>query len=518
MELSSSLEPSLNGRPHALRATSVSKRFGPTRALDEVSFELERGTIHALLGGNGSGKSTLIKILAGVENADDGQLELGAGNAYDLRSMVPAEARAAGLRFVHQQSSTFPEMSIAENLALGARFETGRARQIRWREVKRRAARVMDRFQINGRPDDLLSDLSPAMQTMVAIARALQDQADLNHGVLLLDEPTAALPEVEVRLLLEALRRYADAGQSIVFVTHRLEEVFAVADRATLLRDGRMVDTITPEQVTRDRLVELIMGTAVAQVTRTSSEVRGPVRLDVRGLTAGAVQALDLTTRSGEIVGIAGLIGSGRSSLLRALAGALPALSGEIWLDGASLSLSSPRDAIGAGLAYLPEWRGAFAFPELTVQENLSISHLSAYWRRAYLDLRAERRAAEALLDSFLVKAASADAPLQSLSGGNQQKVLLARCLAREPRVLLLDEPTQGVDVGARAEIHGLIQRAARRGATVLVASSDFEELAAVCDRAIVLRRGSRLAELAGVQLTADRLHDLAHSEVEVGS
>lgn len=503
-----------NCRPPALRISGLSKQFGPTRALDAISLEVMGGSVHALLGGNGSGKSTLMKVLAGVESADAGVLELADGSGFDLRHMTSKQSWAAGLRFVHQESTAFPDMTVAENLALGARFATGKGGRIRWREQARRAATILDRFEIEVRPDQPLGELSPATRTMVTIARALQDQDQMEQGVLLLDEPTAALPDAEVRLLLSALRRYADAKQTIVYVTHRLEEVFAIADRASLFRDGQHVDTVSPKSVTHDMLVELIMGRAVTRVTSIEGNAKGPVRLHVAGLTAGALRSLEFTSSAGEIVGIAGLIGSGRSSLFRALFGAIPVEAGEMWLDGVRVQPQDTQAAIAGGIVYLPEARADFAFPDLTVSENMLISSLSQYRRLGVLRPAAERRKAHAMLSAFLIKTGSIDSPLRSLSGGNQQKVLLARCMQRTPRLLLLDEPTQGVDVGARAEILQLIQAAVRQGTTALLASSDFEELAMVCNRAIVLRSGTKLGELSGEQLTASNLHRLAHSEM----
>ncbi len=499
--------------PNGLEAEHVSKAFGATQALDDVSIELERGSVHALLGGNGSGKSTLIKAIAGVERADAGTLEI-RGERHDLRSMTPARAREAGLHFVHQQHSTFPELTVTENLAIGRGFDTGAGGRIEWPRARSRATAVLERFQIDVHPDRELGELSPATQTMVAIARALQDQDEDADGVLLLDEPTASLPAPEATLLLDALRRYAAAGQAIVYVTHRLEEVFAVADRATLLRDGRVVGVVEPRELDHDGLVELMMGRTVEQIERLRGRPEGRTILSARRLAAGPLAPIDLDVREGEIVGIGGLIGSGRSTLLRALFGVCPLESGEIRLDGESVRIGSPPEAMAAGFAYVPEDRqGDAVFGDLSVGENLSLTVIPDYWQRGMLNRRHEHRDALGLLGSFLITAESDAAPLRSLSGGNQQKVVLARWLRREPRVLLLDEPTQGVDVEARAEIYELIHRAVTGGGAALVASSDFEELARICDRAIVLRKGKAVGELSGEDLDADRIARLANAK-----
>ncbi len=515
VDLSAAVPADAQGRQLALQVKGVTKRFGAIPALDGVSFELVRGTVHALLGGNGSGKSTLSKILAGVHHADAGAMQVG-GRVLDLRKITVAQSYEAGLRFVHQHSSTFPDLTVAENLAFGRGFDTSRLGLIRWGATRRRAVEVLERLQIDVDPDAEVGTLSPATQKMVAIARALQDQEGSSDGVLVLDEPTAALPDAEVAVLLDAVRRYAAAGQTIIYVTHRLEEVFATADHATLLRDAKLVGTVLPTELTHDDLVELIMGRPVGQIERLRAHADGPVVLEVEGLSAGRLEPVSMSVRSGEIVGIAGLIGSGRSSLLKSLFGCLHRRAGKVSVDGEQVELSSPAAAMAAGIAYVPEDRLAdAAFTDLSVLENISIGSLRTYWRRGVLLRRRERRDAQELMSQFLVKAPSPDAPISALSGGNQQKVILARWLRRKPRVLLLDEPTQGVDAGARAEIYELINGAVRKGSVALVASSDSEELAAICNRVIVLRKGRVIGELVGDQVTSEEIQRLAHAEKE---
>jgi ribose transport system ATP-binding protein len=449
-----------------------------------------------------------------VQGADAGELSVD-GRGYDLRDFTAAQAREAGLHFVHQQSSTFPDLTVAENLAVGRGFATSHGR-IRWRAVRGQARDVLERFHIQADPDQPLSELGSATQTMVAIARALQDSDDARDGVLVLDEPTASLPSDEVEELLAALRRYAAAGQTIVYVTHRFEEVFAIADRATLLRDGRLVDTVAPSELTHDGLVELMLGTAVRKHDRDrGGRPDGPVVLEARDLVAPPLRATSIEVRAGEVVGLAGLLGSGRTTLLKALFGAVPVESGEVRVGGEPLVAAGPRDAVAAGIGYVPEDRAGDAlFGELTVRENLSLTVVGRYWRRGRIDARAERRDARRLIGEFLISASSEEAPIASLSGGNQQKAVVARWLRREPRVLLLDEPTQGVDVRARTEIYELIARTTAAGGAVLVASSDFEELVTICDRVVVMRNGEPAGEVGGDQLDSDRIHRLAHAEV----
>lgn len=495
-----------------LKVDGATKSFGANKALIGASLELRGGAIHALLGGNGSGKSTLLKALAGVQPADTGILVV-AGKTLELNAMTPAKARDLGLRFVHQQPSTFEDLTVAENLAIGGSgFDLTVGWRVRWRRTRQHAQEILDRFEIAAHPDDELSGLNPATRTMIAIARALHDQEDASDGILLLDEPTASLPDHEATLLLDALRRYAAHGQTIVYVTHRLEEVFAAADQATLLSDGRVLGTVVPSTLTHGDLVELIMGRAVEQVSKPVASETREVVLEALQISAGPLEELSLVAHAGEIVGVAGLIGSGRSSLLKVLFGALQRRSGSIKVDGESVDVRSVEDAISAGMCFVPEDRGRdAAFSELSLRENLSIASMSQHWQGLRIRPKSEDRVARQLLNDFAIKADSLDVPMSALSGGNQQKAILARWLQRQPRVLLLDEPTQGVDVGARAEIYRHIRRAVDAGNTALVASSDTEELATICDRVIVLHKGRKVAEVAGEDLTSEQLQRLSH-------
>jgi ribose transport system ATP-binding protein len=504
------------GRAVALRVEGLVKAFGGARAVDGVTLELERGTIHALLGGNGSGKSTTIKILAGVYQADAGCIEID-GHRHDARSLTPQQAGQAGLRFVHQQQSTFPELSITENLAVGHGFQTGLAGRVRWRDQHRRAAEVLDRFGIKADPRTSVRDVGVATQTMVAIARALQDVDDSRPGVLVLDEPTAALPPGEVALLLDALKRFAAVGHTILYVTHRLDEVVQLADRATVLRDGRVAGELQAEQINHDALVTMIMGRTVqAALSRHESTVRHSVRLRCDGLAGGPVRGADLTVCAGEVVAIAGLLGAGRSSLLRLVAGDLAPEAGTIHLDDDQVAFRGSREAGAAGVAYSPEDRlASAAFLELSVRENMGMGCAEDYFRGGFMRHRAEARDARRLLGDYHIKARSTEMPLSTLSGGNQQKALLARWFRRDPRLLLLDEPTQGVDVGARAEIWQLVRQAVDGGAAALVVLSDYEELVSVCDRVIVVSKGRTVMELDREGLTESALEHAVLSAAE---
>lgn len=504
-------------RATVARLSGVRKAFRGSPALRDVDAEFAQGEIHALVGANGSGKSTLIKILAGVYAADAGQLEIG-GATHDLRHYSPSRARAAGLHFVHQETSTFPDLSVAENLAIGRGFETGRLGRIRGLAVRRHTESVLARFGLDVDPDVRFDRLRPAEQAMVTIARALQDQDEESESILVLDEPTAALPAPEVEVLLSALRRYARAGRAIVLVSHRLDEVLGVADRVTVLRDGRRVATVRRADLDHDTLVELLVGRAVdAPPSPTSGQVAGEPLLETRNLCGGTVADVSLTLRRGELVGLLGIVGSGCSTLLRLLFGAQQSSGGTVTLDGERLSLRSPRDGMRAGIALVPANRASQAlFADHSVEENMTVASISRYWNGVAVSRAREHAAVAADMDRFSVVAASMGMPISQLSGGNQQKVILSRWLRRSPRLLLLDEPTQGVDVGARAEIWSQVRGAVDDGAAALVASSDVEELAQVCDRIVFVTRGRVGGEASDRPFTADRLTSVMHGLEQV--
>lgn len=512
----------------ALAVQDVSKTYGATRALNGVSLEVATGAIHGLMGGNGSGKSTLIKMLAGVVTPDEGRLAL-KGEWIDARSHTPARAKASGLHFVHQQNSTFPDLTVAENLALGRGFEATAVKSINWRAQKARARKVLDRFEIDVAADTHLVRLSPAAQMMVAIARALQDQDDTaERGVLVLDEPTASLPKHEVDVLLTALRRYAADGQTIIYVSHRLEEVTAITNEVTVLRNGSVASRLAGANISHDTLVAGITGStsaaqgggprrgndaaaSQAQLSQTSGFQETALALKHR--TPDGVGEETLSLRAGEIVGIAGLLGSGRSRMLKQIFGAAPRDHFEVTVRAGTVPPSNMRTAMKRGLAFVPENRlREAALPELSIAENLSITSLSEHSRAGWIRPSRERKAAKRLIQEFGVRAPSTTAPLTALSGGNQQKVILARWLQLRPDVLLLDEPTQGVDIGARNEIHQLVRAAASAGTAVLVVSSDFGELAALAQRAVVISGGEIVDSVDG-PLTEDILNDIVYAQ-----
>jgi ribose transport system ATP-binding protein len=501
-----------------LAVRGASKRFGATQALDAVSLELRAGEVHALVGGNGCGKSTLIKCLAGVYRADAGELEV-RGEPLELSSLTPDRSRQLGLRFVHQDLGIFPELSLTENLVLGRGFETARSGRVRWRQSHRRARAILARFGLDLNPRQMAGGLSVPQRAMLAIARALQDEDEGSGGLLFLDEPTAALPATQVNLLLEAIRELARSGHAVVMVTHRLDEVRDVADRVTAFRDGRYVDTVAGRGLTEGDLVELILGRRLSTArTVNAPNTRTETVLAVDHLRGGPLRDVSFAVRAGDVVGLAGLLGSGRTELLKLIYGLLPLQDGTVELEGVPIATPRPRDMCRRGVAFLPESRVAEAvFPASSVRENLVAGHEGRYFRGLWLRDRQAARETDADVRRFQIRTESARAMIESLSGGNQQKVVLARWLRQSPRLLLLDEPTQGVDVGARDEIYALISAAADSGCGVVIVSSEFEELARICGRVLVLS-GGRIVNEQRQPMHAHELLELSIGQREVAA
>lgn len=499
-------------RTAVVSLTDISKSFPGTRALDGVSLELRSGEVHALLGGNGSGKSTLIKILAGVHEADSGQITI-EGHPADARDFTADLAHAQGLRFVHQQDSGFQGMTVAENLFAGHPFPRSRAGTISWRSVGHETRKVLKKYGINASPNTPFSQLRPAAQQMVCIARALLGN-DGEVRAVVLDEPTASLPPAEVDFLLDALRRLTDRGLAVLYVSHRLDELPGFAHCATVLKDGQVAGRLRGVELTHERMIDLITGGMdLTAGNHLRTRKPGEVVLALDAVQAGPVRNACLELRAGEILGISGLVGSGRTSLLRAIFGDMPRTAGTITLQGAPLP-TSLASTVEAGIAMVPENRLAdAAFTGLRLDENLVGAALGQYKRPGTGLLNYKQAMADAadLKHRYRIKAPALAAPLEVLSGGNQQKAVLARWMHRNPAVVLLDEPTQGVDVGARAEIHNLIKQAAENGAAFIVVSSDVDELAVLCDRVIGMVRGVTEGELAGDDLKPKELERLAY-------
>ncbi len=494
---------SRDGRPPALLLRGLTKVFGVQRALDAVDVTVEAGEIHALVGHNGSGKSTLVKILAGYHQPEPGAHADVAGGALALGSADAA--RAAGLRFVHQNLGLIGPMTVADNfrIAGGGRWLAPLRRRAE-RDAARRAIAAIG-YDIS--PTAAVGDLTEAERTAVAVARALEDFDGV--PLLVLDEPTASLSAPEVEQLFSAIRRVADDGTAILFVSHHLDEVLGLADTVTVLRDGRRVATRPAHGLGHDELVELMLGRQLLDAIPTGERTGEPdsarPRLVVSGLRGQTVAGLDLEVRAGEILGVAGLTGSGREEVAGLLCGRLPR-GGDVTVDGGSVPPGDPHAAVAAGIAYVPADRAQATMPRAPVRENLTLADLAPFWRGGRLRRGVERRESERWIGELDVRPANPERPIAELSGGNQQKVVLARWLRTTPSVLVLDEPTQGVDVGSKADIHRLIDAAAAAGTAVVVCSTDDDELARLATEVIVMRRGKASVRLARSEASSERI------------
>jgi rhamnose transport system ATP-binding protein len=469
-----------------LQASAISKAFAGVRALRSVSFDLRPGEVHALVGENGAGKSTLIKIITGAERPDSGTLLVG-GRA--VAQMDPSISRQLGIAAIYQQPALFPDLTVAENIALS--LERGGAwRPIDWNERGRLAAELLARVGASIDPERPVESLSMPEQQLVEIAKAIGADAK----IVIMDEPTAALTEREVESLVRVIGVLRTGGSGIIYISHRLEEVFTVADRITVLRDGETVGTHPAADLSKQDLIRMMVGRELTAVFPKRPVEIGAVALEVRGLCNRAAGVRDVTfsVRRGEILGLAGLVGSGRTQLAETLFGLTPADHGEILINGSPVAIASPADAIRAGIAYVPEDRRRHGVVlEMDVAANATLASLDKWSRRGLLDREAEKTVASKYVDRLRIKTPSVYAETGTLSGGNQQKVALARWLATEPSVLILDEPTQGVDVGSKAEIHALMQDLAERGLAILMISSELPEILGMSDRIGVMRAGT---------------------------
>jgi ABC-type sugar transport system ATPase subunit len=475
--------------PPVLEARNISKRFHGTQALRTVSFSLDRGEVHALMGENGAGKSTLAKVLAGVVIADDGELLV---NGEKVVIDHPLRAQALGIGIVFQELDLFPHLSIAENIAI-ANPAAHEKVVIRKRELSTWCSTFLAKVRLDVRPNTLLRSLSIGQIQRVAIARALS----MNSRVLLLDEPTSSLTEDGVQSLFELIAHLKRGGVSFVYISHKMAEVQRIADRVTVLRDGMSVGTRTATELNSEELIRMMVGRKLDRIERRDRARRSDVVLDVRSLNTALLSDINFTLRTGEVLGVAGLVGAGRSELGATLFGLRQRLSGSIQLNGHPFSPTSPAQAIKAGMCLLPEdrrWQGIF--PKMSVRENASIVVL-ARWGSGRFQ-KEEKQVAE--FQKKLAVSSSPDVRISSLSGGNQQKIILTRWLLAEPVVLFLDEATRGIDVAAKEQIYSIIDELASQGKGVILVSSELPELWLCCDRILVLQEGRQ----AGIVTTAE--------------
>jgi rhamnose transport system ATP-binding protein len=473
-----------------ISARGVSKSFASVEVLRDVDLDLMPGEIHALLGENGAGKSTFAKILAGVHRPTTGTLSM-SGQPVEVTS--PIVAQKLGITLIHQEPISFPDLSVAENLVLG-RHEGGWLSRVPWAQMMRDAAAIMAVLGVRIDVTRPMRGLSIADQQMVEIARALASDSK----VIIMDEPTAPLTPKEAATLFTIARRLRDEGRTIIFISHRLEEVFALCDRVTIFRDGNKVITETVGNLSEADIIRHMIGRPLKEYMHKQGSVIGDVALRVEGLTRPGVFAdISFTVRKGEIVGLGGLVGAGRTDVARALFGVAPAVSGQITVNGKAVSISDPSQAIDLGLAFVPEDRAvAGIFRSLSVEQNISAAVPGKISTMGVIRRGVEKAMAARSIANLSIRLASARQPIGELSGGNQQKAILARWLLTDPQVLILDEPTRGIDIGVKAEFYDMIGALAVKGCAILLISSELPELLALCDRVLVMSEGRLTADL----------------------
>jgi ABC-type sugar transport system ATPase subunit len=473
----------------------VSKSFAGVRVLKDVDFDVRAGEVHALLGENGAGKSTLIKIIAGVHAPDSGVIRIGD---RELAAITPREAAQGGIATVYQELLLFPELTVAENVFLGHAPKTGLG-TLDLGLMRRRSRQLLDSLDSHDLDVDAkVGTLSVANRQRVEIAKALSQ----NAKVLIMDEPTAALADADVHRLMTVVKRLRDRGVGIIYVSHKLPEIFELADRVTVLRDGALIGTRPIAEVTEQTLVAMMVGREIDHLFPKPDPMIGETVLKVSDLSYGdRVREVSFELKRGEILGLAGLVGSGRTELALTIFGITPATSGTIEIDGKPVTIASPRQARNLGIAYVPEDRGLQGLVRpMTIGENISMAALRRITNGIFIDLRSELRQAVAAIRQLGIRARGPGQVVAQLSGGNQQKVVLGKWLETAPRILIMDEPTRGIDVGAKSEIHALMGRLAQQGMAILMISSELPEVLGMSDRVLVMHGGRLVSTIDRAQ------------------
>jgi rhamnose transport system ATP-binding protein len=483
-----------------LELKNISKSFSGVEVLHHVSLNLRPGEVHALLGENGAGKSTLVKVITGVHQPDGGEILLD-GSPVHFRDTW--DTRQAGITAIYQELSLFPDLDVAENIFVGYQ-PTAAGGRIDWRKLYKKADELLNSLGVHLDLRQKARSLSIAQQQMVEIARAFS----LNARILIMDEPTSSLTLNEVADLFRLVRRLREEGKAIIFISHRLEELFEIADRVTVLRDGTYVDTRSMKDVTRDDLIRMMVGRTITNLFPKQDVKAGDVALEAENLTrTGAFRDISFTLRKGEILGMAGLVGAGRTNVARAIFGVEPATGGRIRIDGREVTITSPQQAIELGLAYVPEDRQLHGLiPAMHITSNISLPMLREFSRSGWVNFKKERKASYEAARQMEVRANNIWQRARELSGGNQQKVVLAKWLATQPRILILDEPTRGIDVGTKAAVHALMSKLASEGMAILMISSELPEVLGMSDRILVMREGQMTAQFTREEATQEKI------------
>src|SRR5215475_6143586 len=500
-----------------LKVDSISKSFGAVRALKGVSFDLRAGEVHALVGENGAGKSTLIKIITGAlqpDWSDSGSLSI---NGRQIIENSPSLAKRLGVAAIYQQPALFPDLSVAENLALGLE-RGGLWRRVNWRERDARARELLYRIGARIDPQTPAGALTMPEQQLVEIARALGSSQESGAKILIMDEPTASLTDRETEHLFKVIAELRERGVGVIYISHRLEELFKIADRVTVLRDGETVATRAMNEVDQAEMIRLMVGRELSAVFPKREVKIGETVLEVRSLSSRAarVHNVNLSVRAGEILGLSGLVGAGRTELARVLFGLIPSDGGSVFLRSCrslelhEVKIGSPAKAVELGVAYVPEDRRRHgAILEMPIAANMTLAILDRISKLKFLDFKSEKKIAADFAARLSVKTPATFAPAGALSGGNQQKVALARWLVTDPQVLILDEPTQGIDVGAKSEIHRLMLNLAETGMAIIMISSELPEILGMSDRIAVMRGGTVVGVMERNEATQQKVIEL---------
>jgi inositol transport system ATP-binding protein len=484
--------------------TGISKAFPGVQALDDVHLDAEAGTVHALMGENGAGKSTLMKVLAGIYRADAGRIEL---DGHEVHIPDSATALRLGIAMIHQELSPVPAMMVAENIYLG-REPVNRFKLVDKKQMIADAQAVFDKWQIDINPRRVMKTLSVAQMQMVEIAKAISTDARL----IIMDEPTSAITEREVEHLHRMIRSLRESGVAIIYITHKMDEVFKIADTVTVFRDGKHVATLPAAELDRQKLITLMVGRELTHLFPKEEVAIGEVVMSVRGLTRhGVIEDISFDLRRGEILGLAGLMGAGRTEVLEAVFGVTSVDAGEITINGKPVTIKSPADAIEAGMGLLTEDRKLTGIMgALSVRDNMTIANLNRFSPGGILRKRQMEAACIAQRDALAIKTPSLAQLIKNLSGGNQQKVLVSRWLLTLPDVLMIDEPTRGIDVGAKSEIHRLMSGLAKEGKAILMVSSEMPEILGMSDRVLVMAGGRITAEFSRAEVTQEKVLEAA--------
>ncbi|MER3438854.1 MAG: D-xylose ABC transporter ATP-binding protein [Chloroflexota bacterium] len=497
-----------------LAMQNIHKRFPGVHALNDVSIDVYPGEVLALVGENGAGKSTLMKILAGAIQPDEGRIAI---DGQPVTLHTPRDALSLGIGIIYQELSLVDALSVGENIFLGDLPRHPKIPgKVDWPTLWRRTGEILNRVGAHVRPQTPVRHLSVAQKQMVEIARALAR----NVRLLILDEPTSALTTQETETLFEIIASLRERGVGIIYISHRLEEIFAVAQRVTVLRDGRLVGTLPIAEATHERLISMMVGRDLSNLFARAAATDGPVRLEVRGLQrTGVLSDISFHVRAGEILGIAGLVGSGRTELVRSIFGADPIDGGELLLDGKPVTIRSPRDAVRLGIGLVPEDRKQQALLlRRAVRENISLPVLTRLGSPMFPSRTQERSLASHFVTNLRIRTPSIEQKVSALSGGNQQKVVIARWLALKPKVLILDEPTRGIDVGAKAEVHALIAQLAEQGVAIIMVSSELPEILGMSHRILVMRQGRITADILREEATEERIMAAATGQTELAA